>query len=260
MLRKRLIFGLIYSDGFFTQSRNFRLQKVGDINWLETNYKFQDISFSLDELFIVDASRSGRDREKFAKNLRSIAKNVFIPITAGGGINCLHDADILFDNGADKVALNTSLIKYPKLLESITQKYGTQSVIASVDYKIQDGKPVVLISNATEKITYSLYEYIEYIESIGVGEILINSIDKDGTGFGYDMETAQEIGQNVKIPFLIMGGAGNKAHLKQGLENKNISGVVTANLFNFIGEALPDARTFLLNNKINIANWENNII
>ena len=250
MLRKRLIFGLIYSDGFFTQSRNFRLQKVGDLKWLERNYKFHDISFSLDELFIVDASRSERDQNKFAETLRSIANNVFIPITAGGGINCMGDADILFDNGADKVVLNTSLIKCPKLLKSITDKYGVQSVIASIDYKILNGEQVVFISNASEKIAYSLTEYIKYIESIGVGEILINSIDKDGTGFGYDMETSHEIEQDVKIPILIMGGAGNKTHLKDGLESKNISGVVTANLFNFIGESLPDARSYLIEKNI----------
>lgn len=260
MLRKRLIFGLIYSDGYFTQSRNFRLQKVGDINWLEKNYKFQDISFSLDELFIVDASRTVRDQQKFAKTLKTIANNVFIPITAGGGIKCVNDADILFENGADKIVINTSLIEFPELVNTITNKYGVQSVVAGIDYKIKNNEIIVLICNASKEIEYSLLDYVKYIESMGVGEILLTAIDKDGTGFGYDIETINLIGHHVNVPLLIMGGAGNQTHLKDGLANENVSGVVTANLFNFIGQSLPNARDYLIDQKINIANWERKVL
>lgn len=107
MLRKRIIFTLIYADKSFNQSRNFRLQKVGDIKWLEKNYKFKDIAFSLDELIVIDASRKNKEIKVFSKELKRIVNSVFLPITAGGGIKSIDDAKLLFDNGADKLILNS---------------------------------------------------------------------------------------------------------------------------------------------------------
>ena len=99
MLRKRIIFTLIYSDGFFNQSRNFRLQKVGNIDWLEKHYKFQNLSFSLDELIVLNASRENKAIEQFSVVLNRLVDDVFIPIAAGGGIRTMQDAEILFANG-----------------------------------------------------------------------------------------------------------------------------------------------------------------
>ena len=98
MLRKRLIFGLIYADGAFMQSRNFRLQRVGDINWLEKNYGFQKISFSLDELIVVNANRGKKNTNEFSKIVNRLVSNVFIPVAAGGGIKKIEDAELLFKN------------------------------------------------------------------------------------------------------------------------------------------------------------------
>ena len=123
MLRKRLIFTLIYSDGFFNQSRNFRLQKVGDINWLEKNYAFKKLAFSLDELIVLDASRGSRDIITFAKNLSRLVEDVFIPICAGGGIRCMEDAEVLFKNGADKIILNTIIYENKDLVGALIKKY-----------------------------------------------------------------------------------------------------------------------------------------
>ena len=101
MLKKRLIFTLIYSDGFFTQSRNFRLQKVGDINWLIKNYKFQETSFSIDELIILDASRKSKLSNNFLKVIEKLAQGCFIPISVGGGVQSINNCRKLFDHGAD---------------------------------------------------------------------------------------------------------------------------------------------------------------
>lgn len=256
MLRKRIIFSLIYSDGFFNQSRNFRLQKVGDIKWLENNYKFSHIAHSIDELIILDASRGVKTIELFAKNIEKVVEGVFIPICAGGGIRSLKDAELLFKSGADKIIINTILIRDTLLVKELVKLYGSQSIVASIDYKKNENTYDVFINNGSEKIKCNLSEYLEYIQSLGVGEIYLNSIVKDGTGFGYDLEVIGKVSEIIKIPLIIAGGAGNESHLLEGLKNKNISAVATANLFNFIGNGLPNARKKILNEGINLSNWE----
>jgi imidazole glycerol-phosphate synthase subunit HisF len=251
MLRKRVIFTLIYSEGFFMQSRNFRLQKVGDIDWLEKNYGFQDISFSIDELIVLDASRNKRNINGFSKILSRLAENVFIPISAGGGIQSIDHAMILFNNGADKVVLNSALFNDKPLVQKIINKYGSQSVLASVDYRGDE----VFINNNDQKLEIKLLEYIKKIQSYGVGEIYLNSIEKDGTGFGYDKETIAMISKIIEIPLIIAGGAGNAKHLLECIFIDKVDAVATANLFNFIGDGLPKARKMIIDQNGNIPNW-----
>ena len=255
MLRDRLIFSLIYNAGAFMQSRNFRLQRVGDINWLERNYKFQKISFSLDELIVVDATKNNKDIKKFSEAVKRLVNDVFIPVAAGGGIRKLADAELLFNSGADKVILNSALYEAPELAKSIIEKYGAQSLVASVDYKLVDDAPVVYIKDGSLPISMSLDEYLIFLQKLGVGEILLNSIQQDGTGFGYDLNTIQEYGKSISVPLLIMGGAGNERHLLDGLKQEGVSAVVTANLFNFIGNGLPNSRKYMLENNANLARW-----
>lgn len=255
MLRKRIIFTLIYENSKFNQSRNFRLQKVGDINWLEKNYKFKDIVFSLDELIVLNASKKEKDLENFAQVLKRLVDDVFIPIAAGGGIRSFEDAKLLFNSGADKLVLNSTLYENPDFVKEIVRQYGSQSVVASIDYKIIDGLKVVLINDGTKAIDMSLEEYIQYIQYLGVGELYLNSIDKDGTGFGYDLDTIDKISNSVNIPLIIAGGAGNEKHLLSGLVKEKVDAVATANLFNFIGNGLPNARKNLIERNLNLAKW-----
>lgn len=255
MLRDRLIFSLIYSSGAFMQSRNFRLQRVGDINWLERNYKFQKISFSLDELIVVDATKNNKDIKKFSDAVKRLVTDVFIPVAAGGGIRQIEDAELLFNSGADKVILNSALYETPELVKNIIEKYGSQSLVASVDYKLVNDVPIIYIKDGSVPIGVSLDEYLIYLQELGVGEILLNSIQQDGTGFGFDIDTIQKHSQSISVPLLIMGGAGNEQHLLEGLSQDGVSAVVTANLFNFIGNGLPNARKYMLENNANLARW-----
>jgi len=259
MLRKRLIFTLIYSDGYFMQSRNFRLQRVGDIHWLEQNYQFQEIAFSLDELIILNASRQCKDILAFADTVSTLSQNVFIPVAAGGGIRTLEEAEILFHHGADKIVLNSVLHADSLLVKNLINQYGAQSIIASIDYKANANNTEVFIDNGTSKISYSLDDYISHLESLNVGEIYLNSIDRDGTGFGYDTETIQLIKKKIHTPLIIAGGAGNEKHLINGLEIEDVSAVATANLFNFIDNGLPNARKKIIESKINIASWRTDL-
>jgi len=251
MLRKRIIFTLIYENGFFNQSRNFRLQRVGDISWLEENYKFKELSFSLDELVILNASKLDKNISEFAKTLEKIVDDVFIPISAGGGIRSIEDAKLLFNSGADKIVINSILVNDKDLVTLLIRRFGSQSVIASVDYR-NDG---VYINNGTEKINIELREYLEDVQSLGVGEIFLNSIDRDGTGFGYDLDTIEKVSKNITIPLIISGGAGNEKHLLVGLGGSSVDAVATANLFNFIGDGLQNARKMIILQCENIAQW-----
>jgi cyclase len=237
------------------QSRNFRLQKVGNLNWLEKNYKFQSIAFSLDELIVLNASKTEKNIAEFATTVSNLVNNVFIPIAAGGGIRTLEDAELLFNSGADKLVINTALVQSPELVKTLVKQYGSQSIVASIDYKKVSDTFAVYIKNGTFKIEMSLIEYIKYLDNLEVGEIYLNSIEKDGTGFGYDFETIKSLENEIKIPLIIAGGAGNESHLIEGLQLSAVSAVATANLFNFIGDGLPNARRKILDLNINIANF-----
>jgi len=237
MLRKRLIFVLIYCDGFFMQSRNFSLQKVGGIEWIEENYDLRNISFALDEIVVLNVSKNKRS-EEFYEVLKRIAEDVFIPISAGGGIRSFIDVVRLFESGADKVVINKILYSNPNLVKKIINTYGSQSVIASVD--IKDKK--VLLDSATLEIDVEPKDYFKNIIRMKVGEILLNSVERDGTGFGYDFEMINSLISSCSVPVIISGGAGNGKHLLEGLLLDNVSAVSTANLFNFVGDSLSVAR------------------
>ncbi len=237
------------------QSRNFRLQKVGDINWLETNYKFQNISFSLDEIIVLNASKEIKNIEKFASTITKLVKNVFIPIAAGGGIRNVNDAELLFNSGADKIILNSVFIENPKLVHELIDVYGSQSIVASIDYKLVEKKYIVYTNDGVKNTELSLEDYISYLNNFNIGEIYLNSIDKDGTGFGYDLSIIKKIIDEINVPLIIAGGAGNSSHLEEGLQLDGVSAVATANLFNFMGDGLPIARSNILKNSGNIANW-----
>jgi cyclase len=252
MLRKRIIFTLLYSGGAFMLSRNFRLQKVGDINWLKKNYKFSETAQSLDELVVLDVTRDARSISDFSATIAKLVENVFIPIAAGGGIRTLNDAELLFQNGADKLVINTLLIESPEIVKDIIKKYGTQSVVASVDYRIVNDTPEVYINDGNRKINLSLVEYIHYLDSMNVGEIYLNSIDKDGTGTGYDLQTIKSIVNEINTPLIVAGGAGNGKHLIECLNLNEVSAVATANLFNFIGNGLTNARNEAVKSNLNL--------
>lgn len=255
MLRKRIIFTLIYADGYFNQSRNFRLQKVGNINWLEQNYKFKEISYFLDELIVINATRDNKEINTFAKELKKIIHNVFIPITAGGGITSINDAKLLFNSGADKLIINSILYTKPDLVKDLVQQYGSQSLVASVDYSKINGTINVFINDGTKKIDMNIEDYLRYIENLGIGEIYLNSIERDGTGFGYDFDTIDNLSNQLNKPLIVAGGAGNADHLIQGLKRERVDAVATANLFNFIGDGLVNARKEIISKNLNIANW-----
>ena len=237
-------------------SRNFRLQRAGNIEWLKKNYNFKNIAFFIDELIILDVSRGAKDIHRFCSHIKKIGEECFIPISAGGGIATCEQAKMIMNSGADKLVVNTALFKSPSLVKELIRKYGGQCIIASIDVRKNTGGFQIYIENGSTKVSSDLSEGINRIIALGVGEIYLNSMDQDGTGHGYLYELLSEIKPNIKVPVIMAGGAGNWHHLREGLEKENIDAVATANLFNFIGQGFPNARKKLLNSSANLAVWE----
>jgi cyclase len=213
------------------------------------------MSFAIDELIILNASRHSKNILEFSKMIEQISQDVFIPVSAGGGIKSMQDAKILFNSGADKIVLNSVLWNNAELVKELVNQYGSQSIVAAVDYKKNNDADEIYVMNGTEKVNYTLNNYLSYLESLKVGEVYLNSMDRDGTGFGYDLETVSIMDKNISIPLIIAGGAGNENHLLEGLKMNHVDAVATANLFNFIGDGLQNARKKMIELKMNVASW-----
>ena len=254
MLKKRIIFTLLYCDGHFIQSRNFNIQKVGDVNWLEKNYDFKQISYFIDELIILDISRNKKNLSAFLKNLHLISKFCFMPISVGGGINDFNIVRKILSNGADKVVINSNLSL--NLLKEISKTYGQQSIIASVDYKKINNSYQFYIKNGNQQLKTTAKAYLSKLNNYPIGEIILNSIDRDGTGNGLDFEILKYLPKKIRKSIIISGGCGKSSHLSEGLKNKKIDAVSTANLLNFIGDGLKKARETMLKNKFNLPEWD----
>ena len=256
MVKKRLIFTLLYQDGGFMLSRNFRLQRAGDIKWLKSNYNFKNIAFAIDELIILDVSRGERNLGRYCDHIKVIAEECFIPIAVGGGLTSLDHARTIMCSGADKLVVNSALFRSPSFVEELVSTYGSQCIIASVDVKREKDELDVRIDNGATKVRVPYPEYIENIINLGIGEIYLNSMDKDGTGHGYLFDLLNEFCSSITVPIIMAGGAGNWHHLLEGLRQDTVDAVATANLFNFIGQGFPKAREQLLKNDMNLAKWE----
>jgi len=176
-----------------------------------------------DEILYLDTVASLYNRNHICEFLKENAKNIFIPITVGGGIRKLDDVKKLLQSGADKVALNTMAIKRPKILSEISQKYGSQCTVLSVEAKnIGSGLWEAYQENGRERTGLDVLKWVVQAEKLGVGEILITSIDKDGTKEGFDLCLLQAVSQRVSVPLIASGGLGRPDHLKPIL-HKNIA-------------------------------------
>jgi imidazole glycerol-phosphate synthase subunit HisF len=257
MLKKRVIFTLLYEEGSFVLSRNFRLQKVGDIKWLLKNYDFSQLAFSIDELVVLDVSRANRDLDRFCETIKVLTEGCFVPISAGGGIRNVHEAKRILRSGADKVVLNTALHTDLDSVWDIAREFGRQCIIASVD--INKGNKV-WVENGTKALKTGAKEWIrEVVEEFPVGELYLNSMERDGTGQGYLFDLLDLLPDKIDMPVIIAGGAGKYDHFVHGLNNADVDAVATAHLFNFIGNGLELARIGLLSEGILLPHWDSKL-
>lgn len=234
-------------------SRNFSLQRGGDMAWLREHYEFDAIAFSVDELVILNVNRGDKQMAAFAQTVAELTTHCFMPIAAGGGIRSLDDAKTLLEAGADKIVVNTPLFDDPELVRSLVRRYGSQCVIASIDYRRGESDEV-FTANGSRATGQTVSEAIALAESLGAGELYVTSINRDGTGQSCDVEFVSAI--PTKIPLIISGGAGNFEHLETALRKNGISAVSTANLFNFMSDNLTEARNHLRAEGIALGTWE----
>jgi len=259
MLKKRVIFTLLYDSGYFMLSRNFRLQKIGNMQWLKKNYNFSHISFSIDELIILDVTRGERNEETFYEHVRLLNDECFVPIAAGGGIREVEQARKLLHSGADKVVINTLVSKDSDVIAEIAREFGQQSIVASVDVKLINGEFTVWTDNGNLEQNEDLTAWLENIDRLPIGEVYLNSVNRDGTGHGYQTELIEQIPYLFSIPVILAGGAGKYSHFSEVLQDKRVDAVATANLLNFIGDGLEKSRQKLLDEDFNLPVWDINL-
>jgi cyclase len=255
MLKRRLIFSLLWQKDAFWLSRNFRVQKAGNLSWIEKNYNFSVIADAIDELVVVNISRDDKraTMAAFAQQIGELTRGCFVPLAAGGGVRTLEDASSLLRSGADKIVVNTPLFDQPALVEELARTYGRQCVVASIDYKREGG---VFTANGTRATGLDVDAAVARAVELGAGEVLLTSMDRDGTGQGYDIEVLERVAARTSVPVIACGGVGGYDHLAQWLAHPLGHAACTANIFNFLGGGLREARAHIVENGTPLATWE----
>jgi len=241
MLKKRLILVLTFNDGILFRTKKF----VPDYRYTKN---FIDL-WSADEIVLLDISKKNKLSKKFIEIVNFFSLNCFLPISVGGGIRSFKDAETLFKQGADKVILNSSTHKNPDLIVKISKVFGSQSIIHSIDCKKKKNKYEVIINNIFNTKLDPI-KWAKIAVENGCGELLINSIDNDGSLLGYDFDLINLIVEKVKVPCLALGGAGNWDHILQLFKKTNISAACTQNIYHFTNESLRSAKEYLKTNKV----------
>src|SRR5438270_7506662 len=209
MLSKRIIACLDVRNGQVVKGVNFDgLRSAGDPADLARRYNVEGI----DELVILDITATLEARQALAETIRRVAREVFIPLAVGGGIRSEGDAAAAVDAGADKVSLNTAALKHPELITTLARRYGSQAVIVAIDAKRRGDGFAVYVRSGTADAARDAVEWAREAESRGAGEILLTSMDRDGTLSGFDCEMTAAVADAVNIPVIASGGAGTVEH------------------------------------------------
>lgn len=239
MLRKRLITVLTFVDGVLFRTKQFDPDYRYTLNFVD--------AWSVDEIVVLDVTRPGQgQRENFFKVVRGFAERCFVPLAAGGGVRGMDDVRRLLDAGADKVTVNTGALDRPELITEIASAYGAQCAVVSIDAKRDASGDYEVYSSFGSKATgLTPADWAAEVERRGAGEILVTSIDRDGSLSGYDLDLCREVATAVSVPVLIAGGAGNWKHFVEGFTEGKADGVCTANIYHFTETSIHSAKKFL---------------
>ena len=243
MLKKRIILALCFYEGVLHRTKFFKPDYRYTMN-------FVDLWFA-DEIILIDVS-SIKLKESFIDVLRYFSKNCFVPITVGGGIKSMDDVRLLFKNGADKIIINTIANSSPIVISDIANEYGSQSIIHSIDCKKNENIYEVYIDNGNKKSSLTLEKWIKQAIKYGAGELLINSIDRDGSLIGFDLDLISKIKDLSSMPVIALGGGGKWEHFEELFLRTDISAACTQNIYHFTNKSLFSLKNYLLKKKINI--------
>ena len=241
MLARRIIPCLDVAGGRVVKGVHFTsLRDAGDPVEQAARYDAD----GADELVFLDISASPEARQTTLDMVGRVAEALFIPFTVGGGIRAVADAGATLRAGADKVSVNTAAVRDPALVSRLAESFGSQCVVAAVDVRRADGRLTVVVNGGREETRLEAIDWIRELESLGAGEILLTSMDRDGTGSGYDLPLLSLAAQAVSIPVIASGGAGRLEHLAEAFE-AGAHGVLAATIFHYQGSTLPEARAYL---------------
>src|SRR6184192_2435441 len=242
MLSKRIIACLDVRDGHVVKGVNFEgLRSAGDPAELARRYNVEGI----DELVILDITATIEERRALADTIRAVARELFIPLAVGGGIRSEDDAAAAVEAGADKVSLNTAALGDPALITTLADRYGSQAVVVAIDAKRDGDRSAVYSRSGQTAANRDAVEWAREAESRGAGEILLTSIDRDGTKRGFDCEMTAEVSAAVGIPVIASGGAGEPTHFADVLTDGRADAALAASIFHFAEHGVGDLKRFL---------------
>ena len=247
MLKKRIIPCLDIKDGRTVKGINFvDLKDAGDPVELAKKY----VSEGADELVFLDITATDEKRETLLELVTRIAREINIPFTVGGGINSVETAKSVIDTGADKVSINSSAVKRPELITEIASQFGNQCVVVAIDTKQIDNEWQVFINGGKVATDLRTIDWAKQVERSGAGEILLTSMNSDGTKNGFELEICKLVSSAVNIPVIASGGAGEKAHFKTVFEQTKVSAALAASIFHFGELPIPELKRYLLTENI----------
>ncbi len=245
---KRIIPCLDVADGRVVKGTNFvNLRDAGDPVELAALYDQQ----GADELIFLDITASHENRKTTLDMVYRTAAEVFIPYTVGGGISTLEDIRVTLNAGADKVSINTAAVKNPDIISDASIRFGSQCIVVAIDARqVGQDKWEVYTHGGRKTTGIDAIEWAHRVEQLGAGEILLTSMDRDGTKSGFDIPLTRNVARAVNIPVIASGGVGNLEHIKDGLTAGEASAALAASIFHFREYTMEETKKYLLSHQI----------
>ncbi|MBA6155019.1 imidazole glycerol phosphate synthase subunit HisF [Tenacibaculum sp. S7007] len=247
MLKKRIIPCLDIKNGRTVKGVNFvDIKDAGDPIELAKKY----VKDGADELIFLDITATLEDRKTLISLVEKIAEEINIPFTVGGGISSVEDALALIKAGADKVSINSSAVKNPQLIVDLKERFGSQFVVVAIDTKSVDGRGKVFTKGGTYETRWETLQWAKEVEELGAGEILLTSMNSDGTKGGFDIDITKKVSELVNIPVIASGGAGKVKHFEEVFTKTQASAGLAASIFHFGEIPIPRLKEALKTNNI----------
>ena len=242
MLAKRIIPCLDIKNGETVKGVNFLdVKEVG--NPVEMAIKYSDQG--ADELVFLDISATEERRKTLIPLVREIARYINIPFTVGGGINALENVEELLKNGADKITINSAALSNPKLITDVAKRFGSQCMVVAIDTKLVENQNKVFSNGGKIETEKELFSWAKEVENLGAGEILLTSMNTDGTKSGFAIEITKQLSELVNIPVIASGGAGTMQHFEDVFTETKATGALAASIFHFNEIAIPELKNYL---------------
>lgn len=242
MLAKRIIPCLDVKDGRTVKGVNFvDLRDAGDPVELAWQYSEQ----GADELVFLDITATHEERKTTIELVKAVARQVNIPFTIGGGINALKDAEILLNAGADKISINSAAVRNPQLIDELARTFGRQFVVIAVDTRAVDGIELVHLRGGRDKTEIRTLDWVKEAQERGAGEILLTSMDHDGTKDGFALDFLREVNAGLQIPLIASGGAGSQQDFVDVFQQAQVDAALAASVFHYGEILIPDLKETL---------------